>query len=414
MNKQATRRGLALLVPVTMAGQAGRQPQPAQSRADPQQHSAGNSTVVLNGSSGSSSNDRNSNNNATVLTATTKSSTIQACVDSPSSLVPREMPDAVTRVVCASFRYQQQPNQRQQQSSHHIDENNAFQSSATSTHNNNNNVRQHEGMISNAASQPEVQTNVNHRLAQDPDYHRFFSSASGDNTAFLHQEHQQHHHHYSAFSSPNVSPLSHRAKCYLPPSSSSPPPLPSTLFHAIPHNADRCRKNFAAAVNCSVCLLPLTDAHVVDCGEGHVFCRACVWKVQGREGGREGGGEGWSLASWLSAFFLGSVRVVGGRGRTRTRRRSGSLCPECRCPFSTSIPVRRINDIVESVRRLLPSQFEDEDFQEQEERNRHAEREGGAEGAEDALPPGGREESIPAWFFTFVCFVVVVAFAIKK
>jgi len=69
---------------------------------------------------------------------------------------------------------------------------------------------------------------------------------------------------------------------------------------------------------------------------------------------------------------------------------------------------------VESVRRLLPSQFEDEDFQEQEERNRHAEREGGAEGAEDALPPGGREESIPAWFFTFVCFVVVVAFAIKK
>ena len=69
---------------------------------------------------------------------------------------------------------------------------------------------------------------------------------------------------------------------------------------------------------------------------------------------------------------------------------------------------------VESVRRLLPSQFEDEDFQEQEQRSKQARREGGAEDAEEALPLGGREESIPAWFFTLVCFVVVVAFAVKK
>jgi len=69
---------------------------------------------------------------------------------------------------------------------------------------------------------------------------------------------------------------------------------------------------------------------------------------------------------------------------------------------------------VESARRLLPSQFEEDDFLEQEQMSKHARREGGREDREEALPSGGGEETMPVWLFSLVCFVVVVAFAVKN
>jgi len=46
--------------------------------------------------------------------------------------------------------------------------------------------------------------------------------------------------------------------------------------------------------------------------------------------------------------------------------------------------------------------------------SKHARREGGREDREEALPSGGGEETMPVWLFSLVCFVVVVAFAVKN
>lgn len=399
MSQQATRRGLSLLVPLTLAGgQTSRQPHPAEARADPLQYSTG-STIVLP--------PRNTHGEGTTICTT------EGCLDSPSgssSLVPRETTDAATRVIFSSLR--QGGNSS----------NNASSSSSPPTASARR-LECLERVVSNAASDPEVQLNVSRRLARDPHYHQLLAGSGGGSPPALAAAAAAaavaaQHHHASAFSSPVGSPTSRRPKCLLP-------------MPASPPSCDvRSRKNFSIAVNCSVCLLPLTDAHVLDCGEGHVFCASCIHKIvhdAHRRGGSSnpmsGSTEGWTFFSWLSYFFFGpSASPVRNDASAPPRVARHKLCPECRHPFTTSIPVRKINDIVESARQLLPSEFQEDDFVEQAQPSQRT-RAGGKKGAwgleeeEEALPSSSSSAvggEMPAWLFSLVCFVVVVAFAIQK
>jgi hypothetical protein len=83
-----------------------------------------------------------------------------------------------------------------------------------------------------------------------------------------------------------------------------------------------------------VCLDPLREAYLLDCGGGHVLCRVCIAKLPSKD-------NGWTVVKWMR-WLLGEP--------VKAHRE----CPECRRAFSSCTAVRRIGEIVDRCAQTWP------------------------------------------------------------